>query len=303
MATNPFEQPLASEQAKASPAAGNPFDQPLPSEQSTAPQEQPGFLSRAYEASPLPGMWDAAKGAVSDFVNAPVQGEQNFHAMTDALRAGNFREAAGHAAQLLVGDANPFTDAAKSVISGLTKDAHQAGRDIQTRNLSAIPVIGTAASNDAKDVAAGNSSAAAGDVVGGVTSVLPMLLGDEASTTRAGYIAGKVGDALIPEKLRNAVSDVADKVTGDSAQPAVQSAVRGAAEDTAASEGVQPKVATSVRDAIQNTSDSILGRSKAAFQTLDDVSGGRWQSTTKPTQNMNSGRKTSRQRNRIWSIR
>src|SRR6266481_851870 len=118
MATNPFEQPLASEQAKATPTAGNPFDQPLSSEQSAAqPAEQPGFLSRAYETSPLPGIVDAAKGAISDFINTPVQGEQNFHSMVDSLKSGNFREAAGHAAQLLVGDANPFQDAAKSVIS------------------------------------------------------------------------------------------------------------------------------------------------------------------------------------------
>ncbi len=280
MATNPFEQPLPSEQAAQAPTSGNPFDAPLQSEQQQQPAEQPGFLSRAYEASPLPGMIDAAKGAVSDFVNTPVQGEQNFHAMVDSLKSGNFREAAGHAAQLLVGDANPFQDAAKGVISGITKDAHQAGRDIQARNLAAVPVIGTAASNYAKDVTAGNTTGAIGDVVGGVSSVLPMLLGDEASATKAKGAVNAVTDAASDAagKVKPLVSEEA---AGATAQPEVQGAIRDAAQQQSnairAREGVGPEAPPSVRDAVQDVAHAVKERSKAAFQTLDDASGGRWQ--------------------------
>jgi hypothetical protein len=231
MSTTPMQQP------------DDPFAHIVQAVQPSS-QDQPGFWSRAYEASPLPAAIDAAKGAVSDFVNAPVQGEQTFHAMTDALRAGNFREAVGHAAQLLVGDANPFTDAAKSVISGITKDAHQAGRDIQTRNLSAIPVVGTAVNNYKNDVAAGNTSGAIGDVVGGATSVLPMLLGDEATATKASDAASAATDAVksAASKVKPLVSEDAASAT---AQPEVQGAIRDAAEQQSnalrAKEGVGPE--------------------------------------------------------------
>src|SRR6266699_3368612 len=93
-----FDQ-VASQPTQQSPAqTGDVFDQvgqPQPDQQQQQPAEQPGFFSRAYETSPLPGIVDAAKGAISDFVNTPVQGEQNFHAMVDSLKSGNFCDAAG----------------------------------------------------------------------------------------------------------------------------------------------------------------------------------------------------------------
>jgi hypothetical protein len=270
-----FDQVASQPTQQSAPAqTGDVFDQvgqPQPDQRQQQPAEQPGFLSRAYETSPLPGIVDAAKGAISDFVNTPVQGEQDFHAMVDSLKSGNFREAAGHAAQLLVGDANPFQDAAKSVISGITKDAHQTGRDVAAQ----IPGV-SAAANYVKDVKAGNTPAAIGDVVGGFSSVAPFLLGDEASATKAKGAVNAATDAA-----SDAVSKVKPFVSEDAAaakaQPGVQGAVRSAAEDTAAGENVTPKAATSVRDAVQNVADEVKGRSKAAYQTLDDASNGRWQ--------------------------
>jgi hypothetical protein len=270
-----FDQ-VAAPQQQSAPAQGDVFDQAqaAPAEQGQ-PQEQPGFLSRAYETSPLPGIIDAAKGAISDFVNTPVQGEQNFHAMVDSLKTGNFRDAAGHAAQLLVGDANPFQDAAKSVISGIVKDAHQTGRDVAAQ----IPGA-NAAANYVKDVQAGNTPAAIGDVVGGVSSVAPFLLGDEASAAKAKGAVGAVADtaADVAGKARGLVSEDA---AAAKAQPGVQGAIRDAAEQQSnalrAKEGVGPEAPPSIRDAVQNVADAIKDRSKAAFQTLDEASGGRWQ--------------------------
>jgi hypothetical protein len=271
MATNPFEQPLPSEQARQTQATGNPFDQPLASEQSAPPQAQPGFLSRAYESSPLPGVIDAAKGAVTDFVNAPVQGEQTFHEMTDALKAGDFRGAVSKAAKLLVGSENPFQDAAKSVISGVVKDSHQSGRDMASQ----IPGAG-AVKNYINDVKAGNTAGAIGDVVGGVSSIAPMLLGDEATATKAGNVVGKAADTAA-DAAGKAKALVSEDAAATKAQPIVQDAVKGTAAETAAGENVQPKAATSVRDAVQNVADEVKGRSKAAYQTLDEASGGRFQ--------------------------
>src|SRR5437868_14995865 len=101
---NPFASVQTSQPQQAD--NGNPFA----SVETTATQtEQPGFWSRAYEASPLPGAIDAAKSAVSDFINSPVQGEQTFHAMIDSLKAGDFRGATSHAAQSLRSSENPFS--------------------------------------------------------------------------------------------------------------------------------------------------------------------------------------------------
>jgi hypothetical protein len=277
---DPFASLVAQQQTAAQPGdADDPFAHLVQAVQPST-QGQPGFLSRAYEASPLPGMWDAAKGAVNDLVNAPVQGEQTFHEMTDALRAGDFRGAVGKAAKLLVGSETPFSDAAKSVIAGVTKDAHQAGRDIQARNLAAIPVVGTAVNNYKNDVAAGNTSGAIGDVVGGVASVAPMLLGDEATATEASDAASTATDA-VKSAAGKAKALVSEDAAAAKAQPVVQGAIRDVAEQQSnvlrAKEGVGPEAPLSVRDAVQNVGDAIKARSKAAFSQLDEASGGRWQ--------------------------
>ncbi len=287
MSTTPMQQPddpfaglVAQQQTPAQPGnADDPFAHIVQAVQPSS-QEQPGFWSRAYEASPLPGVIDAAKGAVSDLVNTPVQGEQNFHAMVDSLKSGDFKGAAGHAAQLLVGDANPFQDAAKGVISGIVKDAHQAGRDIQTRNLSAIPVVGTAVNSYAKDVAAGNSGAAAGDVVGGATSLLPMLLGDEGTATKASDAASTATDAVksAAGKAKALVSeDAASQVNQPQAQSAIREATSDVNKNLRATEGVAPEPSASIRDSVQDVADAVKARSKGAYQALDEASNGRWQ--------------------------
>ena len=274
MATNPFEQPLQSEQAQQTPAAGNPFEQPLPSEQTTQQQpDQPGFLSRAYEGSPVPGILDAVKGTFHDLATAPQQQADALHNMVDSLHSGDLRGAANHAMSLLFGSESPVSDAAKSVVKQYVQDAQK------KFDIAELPG-GTAAKNYVADIKAGNTPAAIGDVVGGVSSVAPMLLGDEASATKAKGAVGAVADtaADVAGKARGLVSEDA---AAAKAQPGVQGAIRDAAEQQSnllrAKEGVGPEAPPSVRDAVQNVADAIKDRSKAAFQTLDEASGGRWQ--------------------------
>jgi hypothetical protein len=263
---NPFATIDAGQQQASN---GNPF---AAVDATPTPQpEQPGFWSRAYEASPLPGVVDAAKQSIADFVKGPDQAVTAFNDMVGSLRSGNFSDAAHHAAKLLVGQENPFQDSARSVISGIVKDAHQSGRDMASQ----IPGAG-AVKNYLTDVKAGNTAGAIGDVVGGVSSIAPMLLGDEATATKAGDVVGKAADTAA-DAAGKAKALVSEDAAATKAQPIVQDAVKGTAADTAASEGVQPKAATSVRDAVQNVADEVKGRSKAAYQTLDDASNGRWQ--------------------------
>jgi len=277
MATNPFEQPLQSEQARQTPTAGNPFDAPLQSEQQTQQQDQPGFLERAYETSPLPGIVDAARGTYHDLADAPQKQADAVHGMVDSIAGGDWRGAANHAMSLLLGSENPFQDAAKSVIQGYVKQASAKPADVAGE----IP----GASGLAKyvnDVKAGNTGGAIGDVIGTASSVAPLLLGDEATRTKAGDV---VSDAAT--KARNLVSEDAAAAT---AQPGVQGAIRDAAEQQSnairAREGVGPEAPPSVRDAVQNVGDSIMSRSKAAFQQLDEASGGRFQRFSDTIENL-----------------
>jgi hypothetical protein len=269
MATNgnPFATIDAGQQQQ--PSNGNPFANvdAKPAQQ----PEQPGFLSRAYETSPLPGMLDAAKQSISDFVKTPDQATAAFNEMVGSLRQGNFSDAAHHAAKLLVGQENPFQDAAKSVVNNIVADAHKTGRQIANE----IPGAG-AVKNYITDVKAGNTAGAIGDVVGGVTSIAPMLLGDEGTAAKASDVVGKAADTAADVANRGKAI-VSEDAAAAKAQPVVQEAVKTTAADTAASEGVQPKAATSIRDAVQSVADEVKGRSKAAYQTLDEASGGRFQ--------------------------
>jgi hypothetical protein len=259
-------------------ATGDVFDQATapqttPAEQSQ-PQDQPGFLQRAYETSPLPGIVDAVRGTYHDLADTPQKQADALHGVVDSIAGGDWRGAANHAMSLLFGSENPFQDAAKSVIQSYVKQAAAKPAEVAAE----IP----GASGLAKyvnDVKAGNTRGAIGDVVGTATSILPMVAGDEASTTKAGDIVSKAGDVLAPEKLRNAVADtvakakplVSEEAAGQTAQPEAQQAVRAAAQDAGAAQ------TPSIRSAFENAGDQVMAKSKAAYRVLDDATGGRFQ--------------------------
>ncbi len=168
----------------------------------------------------------------------------------------------------------------RSVISGVVKDAHQAGRDIKNKNLAAIPAIGTAANNYVDDLKAGNTGAAIGDIVGGASSVLPMLLGDEGTAAKAGDAASAAKSA-VSDAAGKAKALVSEEAAAQSAQPQAQAAIREATTDVnknlRVTEGVAPEPSASIRDSVQDVANAVKTRSKAAFQTLDEASNGRWQ--------------------------
>ena len=267
-----FDQ-VAQQPSTTAPAAqqGDVFDQVASGVHAQAQQQtpaaQPGFWSRAYEGSPLPGIGQAFRQSIADFVKGPDQATQAFTEMVGSLSQGNFADAAHHAAKLLTGSENPFQDAAKQVIKEYTTDSINNLKKIRGGDLSELPA-GVAAQNYVKDVKAGNTSGAIGDVIGGTASVLPMLLGDEASVENAAKPVEIVKGAV--EKAKPLVSEEAAGVTG---QPEVQSAVRDVAKAT------EPTAATtpSIRSAVESAADEVLAKSKDAYQTLDEASGGRWQ--------------------------
>jgi hypothetical protein len=278
--TSPLDQ-LEQQQSQQQPSPQtqlSPLEQleqaPQPTEQSQ-PQDQPGFLQRAYETSPLPGIVDAVRGTYHDLADTPQKQADALHGTVDSIAAGDWRGAANHAMSLLFGSENPFQDAAKSVIQSYVKQAAAKPADVAKE----IP----GASGLAKyvsDVRSGNTSGAIGDVVGTASSIAPMLLGDEATRTKASDAASAATDAVksAASKVKPLVSEDAAAAT---AQPEVQGAIRDAAEQQSnalrAKEGVGPEAPPSVRDAVQNVADAVKARSKAAFQTLDEASGGRWQ--------------------------
>lgn len=271
---DPFAGLVAQQQAPAQ-NSDDPFASVAQAVQPSQQQNQPGFLQRAYETSPIPGIVDAARGSVHDFANAPQQQANAFHAMTDSLGAGDWRGAANHAMSLLFGTANPFQDAAKGVINDYAKLAKTKAADAASQLPGA-----SAVTNYARDVKAGNTAGAIGDVVGGVASVAPLLLGDEASAAKAKSAASTVADtaADAAAKVKPLVSEEA---AAETAQPEVQSAIRDAAEreniKIRAIEGSAPEAPPSIRDAIGDVSDQIKARSQAAFQQLDEATGGRFQ--------------------------
>ncbi len=269
-----FDQ-VAPQQQSAS-TQGDVFDQvdnPAATPQQPQQQDQPGFLQRAWEGSPGPGIIDAAKGTFHDLANAPQQQADAVHNMVGSLKSGDLRGAANHAMALLFGSESPVSDAAKGVVKQYVQDAQK------KFDVAELPG-GTGAKNYVADVKAGNTRGAVGDVIGGVSSIAPMLLGDEASATKAKGAVGAVADtaADVAGKAKGIVSEDA---AAAKAQPEVQGAIRDAAEQQSnlirAREGVGPEAPPSVRDAVQNVADAVKARSKAAFQTLDEASNGRWQ--------------------------
>jgi hypothetical protein len=278
-----FDQ-VSQQPATTAPAAqpqGDIFDQVAAGahtqQQQQTPAAQPGFLSRAYETSPLPGIFDAAKQSIADFVKGPDQAAQAFNEMIGSLSQGNFSDAAHHAAKLLTGSESPFQEAARSVIKEYTQNALANLKKVQQGDVSEIPA-GNAVKNYVADVRAGNTSGAIGDVVGGVSSVLPMLLGDEASV---GKVKGAIADTAesVAGKVKPLVSEEAAGVTG---QPEVQSAVRDVAKATEPTAIETP----SVRSAVESAGDQVYSRSKSAYAQLDDATGGRYQRFTDQIRNL-----------------
>jgi hypothetical protein len=95
----------------------------------------------------------------------------------------------------------------------------------------------------------------------------------EAATSK---IAGKSG-----------IAEGAAAPTSEAVQAPIQTGIRSVASDIAKNSGVSPKAATTIRDVLENTGDAVRGKSTAAYQALDDASGGRWQRFDDAIKNLN----------------
>jgi hypothetical protein len=275
------DDPFASvQQAIAAPAkTSDNTDDPFASVvQATQPsqQDQPGFWSRAYDASPLPGIVQSGENAVKNFGSAADQHTSDLHSMVDSLATGDLRGAANHAAHLLTGSETPFSDAAKSVVKLYVDDAKQQYQNVKTNGVVALPVIGTAASNYSKDVQAGNTAGAVGDVVGGAASVAPLLLGDEATAAKAGDVAGKAVRAVKETPAAEAVSNTASglKNLATDIPAETESNLVKAIGDSAENNGFARSDVSTLKDAVSDLSDKFKGRAQSVYQALDSEAPG-----------------------------
>lgn len=110
--------------------------------------------------------------------------------------------------------------------------------------------------------------------------------GDLSQAAGAG-VAGALGNAVVPEAfdaakaapqaVSDAVQTLRNVIQPGAIQDAFQGQIRGIINDAAKEYGVNPSSATSIRDVAQDVSNQLQGRAKAAYQALDEASGGRVQ--------------------------
>jgi hypothetical protein len=217
---------------------------------------------------------DAAGGPVAMLVDAATDPNHPLHKLGAGI-VNSALDQVKQAASVGVDAATAEKVGLKALVNGNLGAANAAGAQVGDDAVeasghamaAALPGIGPAAVNAGQKIGTG-------DVAGG--------LGEGAGLIGATLVGG---EAAQPEDVMNAAKGVAgnaskylsEDAAAATAQPAAQSAVRSAAQDVAADEAVTPQASPSVRDAVQNVADQIMGRSKDAFQTLDDASGGRWQ--------------------------
>ncbi len=120
--------------------------------------------------------------------------------------------------------------------------------------------------------------------------------GGDTSTTVESGIAGGVGNAVVPEAidaigaarkaLPSALDTIRTVIKPGTIQDAFQGQIRDIVNDAAKEHGVNPSSAASIRDVGQQVSDSLLSKAKAAYQAMDEASGGRVQRTTDAIKNV-----------------
>jgi hypothetical protein len=107
---------------------------------------------------------------------------------------------------------------------------------------------------------------------------------------------GAVGDSVVPEvfdaakaapgAISNAAQTLRNVIQPGAIQEAFQGQVRGIVNDAAKEYGVNTSAAQSIRDVAQEVSNSLQGKAKATYQSLDDLLGGRAQRFTDALKNV-----------------
>jgi hypothetical protein len=112
----------------------------------------------------------------------------------------------------------------------------------------------------------------------------PKIIGGGKST--ATHIFNPETGAISP--IESATSKIAGKSgiaegatapTSEAVQAPIQNGIRSVVSDFAKEQGVggSASSAKSIRSVVEDAADAVYGKSKQAYQTLDDASGGRWQ--------------------------
>ena len=130
-------------------------------------------------------------------------------------------------------------------------------------------------------VKAGIQALGRGAVIGGTQGALKS--GGAPGATVGGAVAGAVGNVLIPGAINTAkeLPALFDTLKGVIKpciiQDEFQNGIRGLLNDAAQEAGVAPSGASSIRDVANDVSTALQSKAKAAYQALDDATGGRVQ--------------------------
>jgi len=111
--------------------------------------------------------------------------------------------------------------------------------------------------------------------------------GGDTGTALASGVAGGVGNAVVPEvgdalqaaknALPGALDTIKTVIKPGLIQDAFQGQIRDIINSAAKDAGVDTSNASSIRDVAQDVSNALQSRAKAAYQALDDATGGRVQ--------------------------
>jgi len=120
--------------------------------------------------------------------------------------------------------------------------------------------------------------------------------GGDTDTTVESGLAGGIGNAVVPEAidaigvarkaLPGALDTIRTVIKPGTIQDAFQNQIRELINDAAKEHGVNPSSAASIRDVAQQVSDNLLSKAKAAYQAMDEASGGRVQRTADAIKNV-----------------
>ena len=282
-----------------------------PQQEETQPeQEQPSFFERAYQTSPIKGLVDTAKAT---WDQARAKEEQNQAVAEQAIKFLKSKDY-GRAAEVILAHLgsggleaiqhlDPGDQVAKDVISSTTQHGSEAYKQFSKGNVGegivqsaeAVPVVGPIAGQIGEplgeDLRNQNWSGAAGDVVGGAASILPLKGGTKAATSEEpGLIrpgTAKIAGEEIPirasmqpgtkGKLAGTAEYAADsgklqEFDATKTQPAARKAASNVAAEAA--DTSKPMTTPPKKDAFGfgRASDELQARSKEVFQKLDELS-------------------------------
>jgi hypothetical protein len=277
---------------------------------------QPGIAQRAYQAAKdeiggmVGGIGSTIKGAVAE----PEDTKEHIAALAGpggliAYRASKAvvdavenqykakKEDYRQAATDLANAVNEFhnkdyrggiADAASTVagVAGLSDPIMKIGRvrDIVQGTKPGGDIV-TPVTKDVVDLGAMAALENAPKVVGDIAGALkkaPKVVGDIAG--KATHIFDPATGSITPIEeatakiaSKSGISEGAAARTSEAVQAPLQTGIRNVLSDFSKDAGIAPPSTNSIRSVVEEAGDAVYAKSKQAYQTLDEASGGRWQ--------------------------